>query len=91
MNAVEDRDLIELPDNWQAPEGTLEPLLKEDNPPWFRIMNFVCLALEGEGNDPSVLIAYRDQAMAGDFGHLVRVSMAFMGEIELEHDSPTFL
>lgn len=80
--------VIELPDNWVAPTNTLAPLLAKDDPQWVTIMNYVCVNLLAVGNPTSVLESYRDQAMSGDFRHLVQVSMAFMGEIELEHEAP---
>lgn len=78
--------VISLPSEWKSPEGTLEPLLDHPDPKWYHIMNFVCEALQEASNDESVLLSYRDQAMAHDFSHLVRVSMCFMGEMELVHD-----
>jgi hypothetical protein len=75
--------IIELPSDWKVPEGTLEPLLDQEPPAsWLTVMNFVCSALREVGNDEPVVIDYRDQALSGDFSHLVEVSMAFMGELE---------
>jgi hypothetical protein len=88
---VSDDETIYLPDGWHPPGGTLEELIGKGNPLWFTIMNFVCLKLSEAGNDEKVLVSYRDQAMAGSYRRLVRVSAVFMGEIELEHDSPTFV
>lgn len=79
-------ETVELPDGWVNPTTTLAPLLDEDNPRWLRIMNYVCEQLRAAGNSEKVLLSYRDQAMEDDFGHLVRVSMVFMGEMELEHE-----
>lgn len=78
--------VISLPSEWKPPEGTLEPLLDRDNVTGLVVLNFVCMALREASNDESVLISYRDQALARDFRHLVRVSMCFMGEMELVHD-----
>ncbi len=86
----DDELVINLPDGWKPPEGTLEPLLEMDDPQWFVILRFVCNELREAGNSDSVLTAFCEQAMSGDFAHLVQCSAAFMGEMELEHDSPTF-
>lgn len=77
---------VTLPDRWVQPKSTLAPLLAEKDPQWFRIMSYVCTELERAGNPQEVLVAYRDQAMEGDFKHLVQISMVFMGEMELEHE-----
>ena len=88
---MEETITIQLPNGWKPPESTLEPLLKMDDPQWFTILRYVCGELREAGNDDSVLHDYCEQAMADDFRHLVRCSMVFMGEMELEHDSPKFV
>lgn len=89
---MEDPLIIELPDGWKPPEGTLAPLLDRDNVSWIGLLLYVSQALLEAGNGEPVLVQYRDEMIAAeDYGRRVRISMAFMGEIELEHDSPSFV
>lgn len=45
------------------------------------IMGRVARALRAAGNPPSVIASYREQSMAGDYDHLLRVAMTF-AEVE---------
>lgn len=80
--------VITLPDGWTPPEGTLAPLLERENVSWIGLLHYVTDQLKEAGNDTSVLTSFRDQILTGDYSHRVQVAMAFMGEIELEHDQP---
>jgi hypothetical protein len=64
---------ISLPDNLEKPE--LELVGLDGNA--FSVMGAVSGALKDAGNDKDVIDSYRKQAMAGDYDHLLRVSMAF--------------
>ena len=46
----------------------------------FSVMGFVLNRLRRAGNGPSVRERYLQQAMAGDYAHLLAVSLAFLGE-----------
>jgi hypothetical protein len=68
-----------------VPEGIVRPevqLVGEDGNA-FSILGRVSKALKRAGNDESVVDAYMEQAMAGDYDHLLSVTMAF---IEHGHD-----
>lgn len=45
----------------------------------FAIMGFVDRGLRRAGNSQEVRDAYREEATAGDYDHLLRVSMAYAG------------
>lgn len=89
---MNDEQIIELPDGWKPPEGTLAPLLDRDNVSWLTLLMFVLEELVKAGNGEPVLVAYRDEMTDPEntYSRKVRISMAYMGEMELEHDSPTF-
>lgn len=80
--------IIELPDSWTPPETTLAPLLDRNDPQWLEIIAYVRHELRAAGNNENTINAYTLEAMKGDFSHLVKSSMVYMGEIELEHESP---
>ncbi len=46
----------------------------------FSVMGFVLNRLRRAGNGASVRERYQQQAMAGDYAHLLAVSLAFLGE-----------
>jgi hypothetical protein len=43
----------------------------------FAVIAFVRQGLKRAGNSASTMNSYRDQAMSGDYDHLLRVSLAF--------------
>ena len=68
-----------------VPEGIIRPeveLVGEDGNA-FSILGRVKKALRRAGNDDAVVDSYLEQAMAGDYDHLLSVTMAF---IEHGHD-----
>ena len=44
----------------------------------FAVLGTVQRALREAGNGPDVVAAYREQAMSGDYEHLLAVSLAFV-------------
>ena len=44
----------------------------------FAVLGAVIGALREAGNDADVIESYREQAMAGDYDHLIVVSLAFV-------------
>jgi hypothetical protein len=62
-----------------VPEGTVpgELDLTTVDGNAFSIMGAVRRSLKEAGNTAEVLESYRDQATAGDYDHLLRVSIAF--------------
>ena len=46
----------------------------------FAIMGRVVEALEDAGNDQSVIDSYMEQATAGDYDHLLQVTLAFVDD-----------
>jgi hypothetical protein len=77
-----------LPDSWTAPSTTLAPLLEREDPQWLTIVTYVRNQLRESGNSENTILSYTREAMSRDFRHLVQASMVYMGEIELEHESP---
>lgn len=68
-----------------VPEGIVRPevqLVGEDGNA-FSILGRVSKALKRAGNDESVVDAYMEQAMAGDYDHLLAVTLAFT---DYDHD-----
>jgi hypothetical protein len=65
-----------------VPDGTIHPHidLPDMDGNAFSIIAEVAQALKRAGNEPQIVIAYRAQAMEGDYDHLLRVSMAFNGD-----------
>ena len=62
-----------------VPEGIIRPeveLVGEDGNA-FSILGRVSKALKSAGNDQSVVDSYMEQAMAGDYDHLLAVTLAF--------------
>ena len=63
-----------------VPEGTMladVELVGEDGNA-FSVMGTVSEGLQRAGNDQSVIDNYREQAMSGDYDHLLAVSVAFI-------------
>lgn len=66
--------------NINVPEGTMladVELVGEDGNA-FSVMGIVQKGLQRAGNDQSVVDNYLEQAMGGDYDHLLAVSMAFI-------------
>jgi hypothetical protein len=70
---------ITVPDEIIRPEVEL---VGEDGNA-FAILGRVQDALKSAGNDKSVVDAYLEQAMSGDYDHLLAVTLAF---IDYDHD-----
>ena len=66
-----------FPDEYVAPEGGSESLVGVDSNA-FAIMGHVARSLKRAGNPTSVIDSYRTLAMAGDYDHLLAVSMAYL-------------
>lgn len=64
---------IEVPNDLIKPE--VELVGTDGNA--FSVMGKVKRALKDEGNSDEVIQSYLDQAMAGDYDHLLAVSMEF--------------
>lgn len=54
----------------------------------FAIMGRVSKALKDAGNDESVIESYIEQATAGDYDHLLQVTLAFVSDGCHEFDLP---
>lgn len=67
---------ITVPDNLIT---ATVPLVGEDGNA-FAIMGRVVEALEDAGNDESVINSYMEQATAGDYDHLLQVTLAFVDD-----------
>jgi hypothetical protein len=68
-----------------VPEGIIRPeveLVGEDGNA-FSILGRVKKALRRAGNDDAVVDSYLEQAMSGDYDHLLAVTLAF---VEYDHD-----
>lgn len=76
---------ITVPDNLIT---ATVPLVGEDGNA-FAIMGRVIKALKAAGNDQSVIDSYTEQAMSGDYDHLLQVTLAFV-EDGHEFDLPDF-
>lgn len=76
--------MITTPDNLIP---TTVALVGEDGNA-FAIMGRVTKALKAAGNDESVIESYREQAMSGDYDHLLAVTLAFVSDGCHEFDLP---
>jgi peptidoglycan hydrolase-like protein with peptidoglycan-binding domain len=73
-----------------VPEGIIRPeveLFGEDGNA-FAILGRVKKALKSAGNDQSVVDAYMEQAMAGDYDHLLAVTLAFSDDAPQAPQTP---
>jgi hypothetical protein len=68
---------ITLPDDLVAPGIELVGL--DGNA--FGVLGAMARGLKDAGNSKAVVDSYRQQAMAGDYDHLLRVTMAFNGDL----------
>lgn len=68
---------ITIPEDYVKPEADSSDLVGVDGNA-FSIIGFVSKQLRHADNSPAVVDAYREQAMAGDYDHLLRVSMVFL-------------
>jgi hypothetical protein len=68
---------ITLPDDLVAPGIELVGL--DGNA--FAVLGAMARGLKDAGNSKAVVDSYRQQAMAGDNDHLLRVTMAFNGDL----------
>lgn len=71
---------MDTPDNLIKPK--LDLLSVNGNA--FAVMGATMDALQRVGNDQSVIDAYRTQAMAGDYDHLLGVTMAYVELVDDE-------
>ena len=67
---------IELPNSWINPDLDLVGI--DANA--LAIVGAVSKALRKVGNSKEVIDAYRDEAMSGDYDHLLRASIAYAGQ-----------
>jgi hypothetical protein len=65
--------MIETPENLIKPEVELVGI--DGNA--FSVMGEVIRGLRSAGNDASVIESYQNDAMSGDYNHLLTVSMAY--------------
>jgi hypothetical protein len=75
--STKNTDEIQVPDELIRP--TVELLGRDGNAG--AIMATVARALRKAGNSREVIDSYREQSMAGDYDHLLRVAMEF-AEVE---------
>lgn len=66
---------LQLPDGWISPDVDLVGV--DGNA--FAILAFTTRALRDAGNASEVVDAYKETATAGDYDHLLAVSMAYCG------------
>lgn len=66
-----------FPDEYIQPDEDSSSLIGVDGNA-FSIMGYVTRTLRRAGNPSSVLDAYREKAMGGDYDHLVATSMAYL-------------
>jgi hypothetical protein len=64
---------------------TTVPLIGEDGNA-FAIIGRTAAALKRAGNDEAVIENYREQAMSGDYDHLLAVTLAFTDHACHEYD-----
>lgn len=73
---------IKLPDEWINPSNVLPEedveLVGIDGNAG-SVMGFVSRALKQAGNSTAVVDAWRREAMSGDYNHLLRAAMEYLG------------